>query len=697
MTPPRKPRSSRSEAPSGGGDRASGAGGEPAGAVGGGSLPGSAPAPRPRSAARRGVLDLVICALLAAAVIAVYAQAVSFEFLAYDDPGYVTENAHVQAGLTGEGIDWSLRSGENGNWHPLTWISLMLDVLLLGRGPGGFHAVNVLLHLIATLLLYLVLKRMTGAVGPSAFTAALFALHPAHVESVAWIAERKDVLSALFWFLTLGVYAGYAARPAAGRYVLLIVTFALGLMAKPMLVTLPFVLVLLDVWPLGRLARPDDSAAATRAGLGRLLLEKVPLLALAAASSVVTFLVQRAAGAVLPMERLPLGARLANAGLSYWRYIGKLVWPLHLSPFYRFEADWSSWEIALAWAGLAAATALVLSQVRRLPFLAVGWLWYLGTLVPVIGLVQVGRQAMADRYTYIPSVGLFIMAAWGLAALASTARIPRATIAAAAGIVLVLLSARTFVQARYWKSTVTLFEHAVEENPRNAMAHNMLGSALDEQGRTAEAEQHLRQALALEPGFASAHLSLGLLLAKRGETTEAASHLEQALRTKPNNAPAHKVLGGILGRMGRLEEAGEQFAEAARLDPTDPEARYSLGLTLAARKRYGEAAAEYEGALRLGAKEADVWNSLGFTRQKLGRLDEAMQAYMQALRLRSDYPDARYNLALVLDDLGRTDDALAQLRNLLRIHPGYKDARAALAAIQARGGRAGESAPSAQP
>jgi hypothetical protein len=372
--------------------------------------------------------DIVICMALAAAVAAAYAPLWDAGFAGLDDHLYVSGNPHVQQGLTREGVAWALGSTKASNWHPLTWLSLMLDCQLFGAGAGSHHLVNVGFHVANSVLLFLVLRRMTGRRWPSALVVALFALHPLHVESVAWVAERKDVLSTLFWILTMGAYVRYARRPGVLRYLPVFAFLLLGLMAKPMLVTLPFVLLLLDYWPLGRLARAEagatglapsgEVAGGRRAKVWRLVLEKVPLLVLAAASCVVTFAVQRHGEAVMPLERLALPARMANAAVSCVAYLGKMVWPQGLTVLYPYPADRPAWEVAAAAAFLLAVTAAAAALVRRRPYLAVGWFWYLGTLVPVIGLVQVGEQPMADRYTYVPLIGTFIMVAWAAGDLA---------------------------------------------------------------------------------------------------------------------------------------------------------------------------------------------------------------------------------------------------------------------------------------
>jgi Tfp pilus assembly protein PilF len=657
------------------------------------------------------VRDLLICLFLAAAVLAVFGQAGGFAFLAWDDTGYVTDNPRVASGLTAGGLRWALGSGAMANWHPLTWLSHMIDAELYGLDPRGHHRTSVLLHAANAVLLFLVLKRMTAAPWRSALVAGLFALHPLHVESVAWVSERKDVLSAFFWILTMGAYALYAERPGPLRYAWVVVLFALGLMAKPMLVTLPFVLLLLDVWPLGRLrgnpapagapgragaARGGPAPPASRAGTGArsgagawgLVAEKVPLFLLAAVSSVVTFLVQRSAGAMPAMERLPLDARLANAAVAYWRYIGKLLWPADLSAFYPLR-PWAAWQVGLSVLALAALTALALRAAGRAPWFLTGWLWYAGTLVPVIGVVQVGRQAMADRYTYLPLVGLFIAAVWGGAELSAAARLPRAAPAAAGALALAALAACSQAQVRVWRDTVTLFGHALEIDPDNPVAHNVLGFELAARGRGAEAEEHFRRALAAEPGYAAARYNLGLALAKQGRFAEAADQLEAAVGARPDYAEARRNLGGVYDRLGRAGDAEREYAEAVRLDPADAEARNDLGASLAARGSDAEAAVQYEEAIRLRPGYAEALNNLGVVRARQRRGREAEELYRRSLAAAPRGADARNNLGLLCYEQGRLVEAIEQFRQVLRDHPGHPSAEQALRLALAREGREG--------
>ena len=454
-----------------------------------------------------------------------YAPVRHHEFVNFDDSQYVSQNPEVTGGLNGRAVSWALTTGHAGNWHPLTWLSHLLDVELFGLDPGRHHLTSVALHLANTLLLFGLLFRMTGALFRSAFVAALFALHPLHVESVAWIAERKDVLSALFFLLTLSAHLAYVRRPGWSRYVLVVVLFALGLMAKPMLVTLPFVLLLLDFWPLGRAAAPS----AWR----RLIVEKLPLLALAIASSLVTLLVQQRAGAIKGLDLLPLSRRLATAVLACVWYAAKVVWPTHLAALYPYPAPVPSWQALGALAVLAAVSLIVLRAAPRQPYLPVGWFWFIGTLVPVLGLVQVGSQPWADRYTYIPVIGLFIVVAWGAVDLLAGWRHRHVLLAGAAALVLVACAIAARRQVGYWRSSVVLWEHALEVTTANHRAESNLAHALAGQRRLEEAVAHYSAALRIKPDFAEAHNNLGLALAEQGQGTRGHGPLRRGLARAP--------------------------------------------------------------------------------------------------------------------------------------------------------------------
>jgi tetratricopeptide (TPR) repeat protein len=598
------------------------------------AAPPSRPAAPLRIAPRR-LGELFIGVGLVAAVLLIYCPCFDHPFINLDDEGYVTRNAHVQAGLTADGVRWAFTTFEKANWHPLTWLSLQLDSTLYGGvKAGGFHLTNVLLHAANALLLFLVLARMTGSLGRSAVVAALFALHPLHVESVAWVAERKDVLSTLFWVLTLAAYLYYVRRPGVGRYLLVVLALVLGLMTKPMLVTLPFVLLLLDYWPLGRLkseirnpkseGNPNDQAQMTQTGerefrslgfrfsdflrisdFGFRVLEKLPLFALALASCAVTVIAQGQSQAVKSFETFPLGVRVANALLAYAGYLGKMVWPLNLAVYYPHPGAAVSVAGALA-AGLLllAITVLALAWGRRRPYLPVGWLWYVGTLVPVIGLVQVGLQAMADRYTYVPSIGVFLMLTWGIADLASAWRVPRLALVGAAAVVLSACVVLTWIQIGYWRSAQSLWEHTLAVTEKNLVAHVNLAECHRQQGHLEAARREYEQAVAIDPDQPHPHTYLANTLLALQRPEEAAAEYRRAVALDPQLYAAHFGLALALAPQGQREEAATELRTALRIDPNAAMAHYVLGDLLRELGRTDEATSEYRAARQLGYEPA---------------------------------------------------------------------------------------------
>ena len=635
----------------------------------------------------------LIGALLAAAVLIVYGQAAGFDFVNIDDPGYVQNNEHVRAGLTRAGILWAFTATDQANWHPLTWISLMLDATVGGAGPRVFHLTNVALHLLSAWLLFLVLGRMTRAPWRSALVAALFAVHPLHVESVAWIAERKDVLSALFWFLTIFAWLRYTERPGTARYVAVAGVFAMGLLSKPMLVTLPLVLLLLDYWPLARFGRSPGAGSRPV----RLFTEKLPLLALSLASSVITLVAQKKGGAVRTLDQFPPGERVANAVVSCVEYIRKAVWPRDLGVYYAHPRN----TLPVIWIAACAVVLLGVSSyailvARRRPHIAVGWFWYLVALVPVIGLVQVGRQAMADRYTYVPLVGLFIAAVWSVPGprrgkgdaggeraqqSGEGLRVRRvdgehmvrrpasrgmpaeekppagkdqrpvrsvrgaAVPAVVAAAVLVTLMACAHRQAGFWRDSVTLLRHSLEITPDDAFGQNNLGSALQETGRTEEAVAHWNEAVRLDPGYADAHANLAGGLLVEGRTDEAAGSCRRALSLEPEHPGAHTNLGIALMRQGKMDEASAHFAESVRLRPNHAATRNDLGIALFQTHRTDEAVAQFQEALRLDPNFAGAHVGLAIIQASRSLFPEAVAHLGEALRIDPQNETARRLLA----------------------------------------------------
>ena len=543
---------------------------------------------------------------VALAVALAYWPVYRFGFVRFDDPTYVTENPHVLSGLTWPAVKWAFTSGYGANWHPLTWMSHMLDVQLYGLDAAGHHATNVLLHAASTVLLLGVLVRMTGALWRSTVVTALFGLHPIHVESVAWVAERKDVLSAFFWMVTLWAYTAYVRKPRPIRYGLVVASLALGLMAKPMVVTLPFALLLLDVWPLRRL----DVGGRLWTSMWPLVREKLPLFALSVASSVITFEVQRQGGTVASGLRLPLDERLGNALISYAVYIGKTLWPLHLAAYYPYPRSLPTTSMLVSALCLFAITAGAIAALRRYPYVLVGWLWYLGTLVPTIGIVQVGTQAMADRYTYIPLIGIFIVLAWGIPDILCRWPQSRAPAFALASAAVVACVFGTTVQARYWESSMTLWKHALEVTTDNYAAHTFYGNALAAQGNLDAAIAEYTEAIRIRPDYPEAHNNLGPALASKGKLDDAIRHFAEAIRLRPNYADAHSNLGVALASQGKLDEAIAQYNEALRLDPDHGRARANLGLALQALGRTADAIRVLELALQMNPGNVDARQAL---------------------------------------------------------------------------------------
>jgi Flp pilus assembly protein TadD len=592
---------------------------------------------------QRGFLTFSIYFALVMSILLVFWQVRNFDFVCYDDSVYVYENHHVTNGLTYEGVIAAFTTAPaGGNWLPLTWLSFMLDCQLFGPNPGRMHMVNVLLHIANTLLLFAVLKKMTGSLWPSVFVAAAFALHPMHVESVAWVTERKDVLSTLFWLLTMAAYAGYVKRPSVFRYTAALLLFAIGLMAKPMLVTLPFVLLLLDYWPLNRFEGawpPKNSGrqihrSATmmmnkRPNFYRLVIEKVPFVILSVVSSTITFLVQRGGGTMTDITVFSMESRFAKAFLSYVRYIGKMFWPRDLAVLYPFgEADdVPFWQFLLCALLLMGVTGLVIFWGRSRKYLPVGWFWFVGTLIPVIGLVQVGPQAYADRYTYISHIGLFIIIAWGLPELLSRWPYRRTVLGVSMVGVLTASGLCAYRQTSYWKDGITLFSHALKITQNNYTMHNNLGAAYNRLGRYEEAIEAYQQAIRIKVNYAEAYNNLGIAYGALGRYQEAIESYQRAVRIKPNGAKTYNNLGVSYSGLGRYEEAVGVYLQAIRLKPDYANAYYNLGLAYGNLGRYKDAIEAYRQTIRIKPDDAYAHLGLGLTWLKIGDKAAATKEY----------------------------------------------------------------------
>ena len=653
--------------------------------------------------------EIAICIALCIAVLAVYGQTLGFGFVGFDDAEFVTGNPKVMGGLTLDGVVWALGAGRMGSWHPLTWLSHMLDAQLFGTNAGGHHATSVLLHGLNTLLVYGVFRSATGAVRRSALVAALFALHPLHVESVAWVSERRDVLSTTFGLLAIWAYLGYARRGGADRYLGSMLLFGLSLMAKPMLVTLPCVLLLLDYWPLRR-ARP-----------GWLVFEKLPLFAMALACSSVTLVFQQRAAAVATAQGLALELRAANAVVAYAIYLSKLFWPTRLAVYYPHPYIEDSggfppeaWQIAGA-AGLLLGLTLLALRAHQRRYLTFGWLWFLGTLVPVIGFVQVGMQAYADRYSYVPLIGLFVAIVWGAADLVAALRprLPRidAFAAGAAGAALLALGAGAWIQTRYWSDSLSLFEHTLavaprnpiirynlanhlrdsnrldeaiqeyervlEEAPSDANARVNLANVLRSQGNLDAAAQHYRKLLELDPDDARANNGLATVLRAQGRLDEAELHYRRALLREPGGVAAYN-LGNLLREQGRLAAAVAVYRESLKYRPADPKLHNNLAAALEDAGDLDAALRHYGLAVELDPGYAIAQNNLGSLLYRRGEVQAAIERFQLALRSDANHRKAQLNLASALEGQGRLDDAIEHYRRALELAPEDPVARSAL-------------------
>ena len=605
----------------------------------------------------------LMAALLVLATTFLYWPATHHDFVNYDDTVYVTSNIHVQNGLTLDNIKWAFSNPVSANWHPLTVLSHMLDCQLFSLNPGGHHLTSLLLHSFNTALVFLLFCTMTGAFWRSALVAALFGFHPLHVESVAWVAERKDVLSGFFGLLALFFYVRYAQstvgspqstvrspQSAIGNYAAALLFFSFGLMSKAMLVTFPCLFLLLDYWPLQRMT--GDKWQVTR--IRQLVLEKIPFFVLAVGASIKTFVVQEQWGAVKTIANLSLGARGGNALISYCRYLEKMIWPTDLAVFYPHPRYWPLAQVLLAGVLLGAISVFLFLKRGRSPFLLVGWLWFLGTLVPVIGLVQVGAQSMADRYTYIPSLGVLILAVWGVYELAQAWRYHVIAFVGAGLAAAILCLTLTRQQLGYWQDSETLFRHTLSVTENNYIAHQLLGDALFAKGQVDDAMSQYEEVIRLNPDDAAGHNGLGNALFEKERIDEAMSQYQESIRLNPDFAVAHMNLGNILITKGQIDPAIDQYQEAVHLNPDDGEAHNNFGVALLDKGETDEAMRQFREAIRLKANYAEAHNNLGLAYINKGQTDEAIGQYQEAIRLNPGYTDAKNNLAKALESKGKS-------------------------------------------
>jgi len=620
-----------------------------------------------------------VCIFLAAIIWVVFGQTLGHEFVNYDDNDYVYENPVVQKGLTFDGIVLAFTHVYSFNWHPLTWISHMMDCQFYGLSPGGHHLTNILLHTATSILLFLILRQMTTAFWRSAFVAAVFAIHPLRVESVAWVAERKDVLSGLFFMLTIGAYVRYARRPwSPVRHGFVVLLFALGLMCKPMLVTLPLVLLVLDYWPLGRVA--GGEWRVTRFGvqvpqlstLNHLLYEKLPLLGLAVASSVVTLSAQHEA--IQPFENISLPLRVDNALISYVAYLGQMFWPSGMAVLYPFTAGGVGVSgVLLSLVLLAGISTGVFVLCRRRPYFLTGWLWYLIMLAPVIGILQVGLQARADRYTYLPQIGLYLLLTWAAADLCAGWRHRRAVLGGCATIILTALIFCARAQTSHWRNSESLWTHTLACTADNYVAHSNLGNALYQKGSVDGAITQYQTALQIKPDYVEAHDNLGNVLLQKGRVDEAITHYQMALQIKPDNAKAHNNLGNALVKKGRVDEAITQYQTALRIKPDYAEAHNNLGNALVEKGKVDEAITQYQTALQIKPNYAEAHNNLAWelataSQASLRNGGKAVELAERANQLTGgENPLILHTLAAAYAEAGRFGDAMQSAQKAIEL------------------------------
>ena len=628
--------------------------------------------PQTRSNAVRGsndhrprLLILYLCVGLALITSVAFFPALQNNFVNFDDHTYVYENPKVVAGLTRSGITWAFTHFHSSNWHPLTWLSHMLDCQLYGLNAGGHHFTSALLHAVVVILLFIVLQKMTGAVWRAAFVAAVFAIHPLRVESVAWISERKDILSGLFFMLTLAAYVKHARAPSVGRYLVVVLLYAFGLMCKPMLVSLPLVLLLLDYWPLRRFT--DLSSAR------RLFIEKLPLIGLTAVSCLVTLFAQRSTTASI--EQVPLVWRTGNAAVACMIYIVQMAWPIDLAPYYPHPVFYlPTWQIVLAIIALISISTAAVFWRRERPYVFTGWFWYLIMLIPVIGIVQVGSQAHADRYTYLPQIGLYVLVSWSAAHLVARRRAGLPILTAAAAIVLLSLTWIARAQVRYWHDSETLWKHSLAVTEANPYPYYGLGELHLARGETNKAIAEFRMALHLRPKSPYAHDVLGFALTKAGQLDEAADHLNAAIRILPNHPMAHLHLGNALLQKGQTNDAIKEFEHELALQPDHAPARCNLAIALLNQGKLNQAIVQYEKTIELRPDYAEAYYGLGNCYLEQGDPEKAATQYERALKLSPRLVEARNNLATILCQKGEIDRAISELEEAIRIQPDNIDA-----------------------
>jgi len=641
---------------------------------------------------------IFIYTFLCVSILSVYWQVRAFDFISFDDYMYVRDNPIVRQGLTLEGIKWAATTMYAGNWHPLTWLSHMIDIEIFGLNSGMYHIMNVFIHMANTLLLFYCLRRMTGSIWKSAVVASIFGLHPLHVESVAWISERKDVLSTFFWMITMLCYTRYIERHTAMSYIAVAVSYLLGLMAKPMLVTLPFVLLLLDFWPLKRpelimsdgkgvSAAKDMTQGIRWSGMLKLIREKIPLLLIAGVASVTTIFAQKGSGAISNLEIIPLHIRLQNAIISYIIYIENIVWPSHLAVFYPFPKMIALPRVIISAAILIALTLLFVVNISRFPYLIVGWLWYIGTLVPVIGVIQVGSQSMADRYTYVPLIGISVMIAWGLPQLIGKWRSGRYILSGILCLIIPLLIWSAWVNAGYWKDNVTLFSHAIDVTRDNYLAHNSLGVALCDRGDFDAGINHYIEALRIYPEHIQALNNLGATLVKEREYGKSIEHFKKAIQLDPYFVNAHYNLGVALYSLGKVDEAIKEYQEVLQLNPQHSGAFQNIQIALAKQRKISDAIIQLNDALKTEPRNYMIHCRLAELYQSKGETKEAIGHYENALSINPGTDGVLHALAVLYGENGEYGKALLTLQKMVKLNPNDSDVYYNIACIYSKQGR----------
>ena len=579
---------------------------------------------------------LIVYIVLTVVTLAVFWQVNQFDFVNFDDPVYVTENSHIQSGITLDGFRWAFSTRHASFWHPLTWLSLMFDYQLFGLNAGCFHLTNLILHILSTLLLFWLFNRMTGAIWRSAFVAAFFAFHPLHVESVAWIAERKDVLSAFFWMLTICLYIYYTEKPAIKRYLLVLFFFVCALLSKPMVVTLPVIMILLDYWPLKRFISKKGNWVLWQ------LKEKILFFVLSAVFSIIALYAQYKPS----VKDFPLNSRLANAPVSFMNYLEKTFWPHDMAVFYPFSAQIPFWQVLGSSLLIIIISASVIVMVKRLPYLFVGWFWYAVTILPVTGIIQVGDFAMADRYYYLPSIGIGIMLAWGIPLLFKREDISQKILFPAGTAFLVILAFLTWQQCVYWKNSIELSKHALRATKNNHVANNILASALFRERKIEESIDYYNEALRINPYYASAYCNRGIAYAALGQHQRAIGNYNKAIQLQPELFLAYYNRGNAYAELGRYQSAIEDFNKAFSLKPDSIDLYNSRGNAYTALGQHRQALEDFNNAIRINSNNAVVYNNRGAIWGKLGQYQRAVEDFNEAIYLKQDYADAYNNRAM---------------------------------------------------